>query len=266
MFVNSGGVSALGTAEQSLPICFSSPTPLIPSTSMRPCRLAACLLLALFLTALGGEASEAVAQEIRVDAGGGWGVPLSSVEMEASTDAGEEQQIPVDLGPGTHVYGAAGFVRSVSDNLALGVRGRAQIVRASGRASELTAVLAPCVQGGDCSVSNPPDGQLRAATLEGRLFLTIIDWIDPYFLVGLGIVQTHVEEVQIQTPNAEVLFAEVQVMDAGGDVGFGASLPLIGELSVETEIRVTGSLPGGQDSTLSLMPLSVGLSYGFGRR
>ncbi len=222
------------------------------------------LLLASLFLSLGGVLSPAVAQEVRVDVGSGWAIPISSVEMDVTTSTGEEGEVSVDVGPSVHMYAALGMVRPISDNLGLGVRGRVQVVPAPGRASELLSPLAPCAGDGTCSVSNRPDGQLRAATVEGRLFLTTTDWIEPYFLVGLGVVQTRVEGADVEFPSGSAHYEEVRVMDAGGDVGFGASLPIIAGLALESEIRVTGSLPGGRDSSLSVLPFTVGLSYGFG--
>lgn len=244
------------------------------------------LLLIASYFGLQGGISQAVAQEIRVDVGSGWAIPVTSVDMDANIETEGEDlggQVPMDLGPSLNLYGAVGFVRSISDNFSLGVRGRAQVARAPGRISEITSsdvwILLDC-QEEDCSISNSPDGQLRTATIEGRLFLQTIDWIEPYFLVGLGVVQTQVEGVHITGSPREIpveegadirltgqgRFAEIQVMDAGGDVGFGAVLPIVGGLSIEPEIRVTGSLPGGRESSLTVLTFSVGVSYGFGQQ
>lgn len=241
------------------------------------------LLLTPFLIFYWGAQSHAFAQEIRVEAGMGWGIPLSSIETGFNVETVEEGWISLgdrslDPGADTHAYGALGFKRSISDNFALGVRGRAQVLQAPGRGSEVFSFLPPCNQDENCTISNRPNAQLRAATVEGRLFLTTIDWIEPYFLVGLGVVQTQMDGVQIDVPSEVQIgsgeeslrgtgafeFEEVDVMDAGGDVGFGASVPIVGGLSLESELRVTGSLPGSRDSSLSMFSPTIGLSYGVG--
>lgn len=247
--------------------------------------LGSYLLLASLFFSFAGVFSPAAAQdqEVRVDVGSGWAIPISSVDMGFRAETEEEGWISlgprsVDPGADTHFYGAIGFMRSISDNFGLGVRGRAQVAQAPVRGSELFSILPPCSQEGDCTISNRPDGQLRVATLEGRLYLTTIDWIEPYFLVGLGVVQTRLDGVRVEASTGGQIavgeerfqgtgrfeFEEVRVMDAGGDVGFGASVPVVAGLSLESEIRVTGSLPGGRDSSLSVLPFTVGLSYGFG--
>lgn len=215
-------------------------------------RQIASYLFVIFILCSAGPGSEAVAQQIRVDGGGGWGLPISTIEMDVNDQTGA---MDVNLDSGAHMYGAVGFVQSVSEHLGLGARLRAQMTRVPGSSSDLTP-LDPSCGNYNCSVS----GQHRAATVEGRLFLQTIDWIEPYFLVGLGVVQTDVEVTDTGTSDQ---VQEAQVMDAGGDVGLGASLPIVGGIALETEIRVTGSLPGGRDSSLSLLPMSAGLSVGF---
>lgn len=222
------------------------------------------LAVVVFLGIYFGCPSSAVAQDVRVDAGVGWGLPVSEVEMQGAIVGpnGETQSsgsLSVDLSAGRNAYAALGVMWSISDLFAIGTRGRVQVSR--GDETPL-ALVSGCDE--DCVASNSLDGRLRAATIEGRLFLTTIDWIDPYFLVGLGIVQTHVDGATVEHPTGEVLrIEEVDVLDAGGDVGFGASLPLTGGLAAEVEVRATGALPGGKDSTVTVIPFSVGLSYEF---
>jgi hypothetical protein len=58
-------------------------------------------------------------------------------------------------------------------------------------------------------------------------------------------------------------FPETSIVDAGGDVGVGASLPLVGGLAVDAEIRAAGSLPGGKENTVTAVPFTLGLAYSF---
>jgi hypothetical protein len=60
-------------------------------------------------------------------------------------------------------------------------------------------------------------------------------------------------------------FSDVAVTDAGGDVGFGATMPLVGNLVLTGEIRAAGSLPGAKENAVSVFPFSLGLNYTFGR-
>jgi opacity protein-like surface antigen len=96
-------------------------------------------------------------------------------------------------------------------------------------------------------------------TLEGRLLLTSVDWIQPYFLVGLGVVNVTVDAVRVQ--NTGRTYERVNVTDAGGDVGLGASIPVVGGLFLDTEVRVTGTLPGGKENAVTAVPFTLGLSY-----
>lgn len=203
-----------------------------------------------------------LAQEARFDVGGGWAFPIDNVEQDVEVTietpdgplTGTITQ-PVDLQSGRHIYVGAGFVRSIGENFALGARLRAH-------RSELATTV-------DCTVGTctSPDGFYRAATVEGRLIITSPDWIRPYFLVGLGIVHTSVDEVtardieDTRLPNS-LTYSAVSVVDAGGDIGIGASVPVTGDLYVDGEFRVTGALPGGKDNAITVLPLSLGLSYG----
>jgi hypothetical protein len=69
--------------------------------------------------------------------------------------------------------------------------------------------------------------------------------------------------VTVQNGQTEIPYREVTVTDAGGDIGLGASFPIAGGLSVDTEFRVTGALPGGKENAVTGLPFSLGLSYGF---
>jgi opacity protein-like surface antigen len=114
--------------------------------------------------------------------------------------------------------------------------------------------------------SNQPDGRLRGGAFEGQITLTSAGRINPYFLVGLGVVRTTFDEVSGTTPDdTEGEFAEVAVTDAGGDVGVGATMPLVGNLLLTGEIRAAGSLPGAKDNAVSVFPFSLGLNYTVGR-
>jgi opacity protein-like surface antigen len=121
----------------------------------------------------------------------------------------------------------------------------------------------------DCTFSNDPDGRTRGASVEGQITLTSVGRINPYFLVGLGVVRTTVDGVLVTTPEDdqgqtnEVQFTDVEVTDAGGNVGFGATMPLVGNLLLTGEIRAAGSLPGAKENSVSVFPFSLGLSYGF---
>lgn len=223
---------------------------------------------------LGGQAAEA--QRVRVDVGGGWAFPTNNVELASEEfsanlvggDGNLTQQLisvqqSVDLKSGHHLYAGIGFVRSVGDQFSLGVRVR-------GHRSELESTL-DCRFGATCS---NPSGRLWTATVEGRIILTTPDWINPYLLVGIGVVHTSVDGVTLQNVNtaepgtvgptsSKIAFPGVSITDAGGDVGIGASIPLTGGLALDGEFRVTGSLPGGQDNTVTTIPLTLGLSYSF---
>jgi opacity protein-like surface antigen len=112
-------------------------------------------------------------------------------------------------------------------------------------------------------VSNEPDGRLRGITVGGRLTLTSAGRVHPYFLVGLGVVRTTVDAVRVTTPDGEVQFSEVDVTDAGGDVGFGATTRIAGRLRLTAETRVTGSLPGAKENAVTTFPFTLGVSYEF---
>jgi opacity protein-like surface antigen len=191
--------------------------------------------------------------------------------MEEDVEVSFLQQ-SVDLKSGRHVYAGIGFVRSIGDKFALGFRLR-------GHLSELESTV-------DClfeSTCKNPSGTLRAATVEGRIILTSLDWIDPYLLVGIGVVQTSVDGVTLQGVNSgsertergvvspdipedqedNVAFSEVSIVDAGGDVGLGAAFPLTRGLSADVEFRVAGSLPGGKENAVTVLPLTLGVSYTF---
>lgn len=189
------------------------------------------------------------AQEVRVDAGGGWAVPTNNVEAELP-----DQNAPplrIDLEPGWNVYGSLGFVRSIGENFALGARVRGQFSR-----------LSATPECGDVACTDP-DAALWAVTLEGRVIITSPGWIHPYLLVGLGAVQATVDPVTATPQQSELRFPEVAVTDAGGDVGLGASFPLAGGLFADAEFRVTGALPGGKENAVTSLPFSLGLGYQF---
>jgi opacity protein-like surface antigen len=102
--------------------------------------------------------------------------------------------------------------------------------------------------------------------VEGQIILTSVGRINPYFLVGLGVVRTAVDGVRVTTPDdGEVPLSDVEVTDAGGNVGFGATTPLVGNLLLTAEIRAAGSLPGAKENAVTTFPFSLGLRYTFGR-
>lgn len=237
------------------------------------------ILVGFVLLTLGGQAAEA--QRLRVDVGGGWAFPTSNVELSAEAEANvqvfdiegnvvdeftrEVTGQSVDLKSGRHVYAGIGFVRSIGDRFALGFRLR-------GHTSELESSV-------DCrfeSTCSDPSGRIWTATVEGRIILTSPDWIDPYLLVGIGVVHTSVDGVTLRNvdkeeseritvnPSAEeIRFSEVSITDVGGDVGLGASIPLTSGLKLDGEFRASGSLPGGKDNTVTTIPLTLGLSYNY---
>lgn len=220
-------------------------------------------VLSVLVVVLLGGASVAEAQRLRVDAGAGWAFPTNNLTLESEEPVvivGVGEGIvtqDVDLNAGPHVYAGVGFVRSIGENFELGVRLRAH-------QSDLRSSV-NCNFNGDC---NAPSGSLRAATIEGRVILTSIDWIQPYLLVGLGVVQTSVDGVTlrnledgVQAENGTIRFSEVSILDAGGDVGIGASVPIVGGLALDAEVRVAGSLPGGKDNTVTVAPFTLGLAY-----
>ena len=215
------------------------------------------VLLTLLTTALGmllvGPPTS-TAQEVRVDAGGGWAVPTNNVESQLGSGP-NTQTLPIDLKPGPHVYASAGFVRSIGEQFALGARVR-------GQAARLRSTVEACQQE-EVACTGAPDGLIQAATIEGRVILTSPDWIHPYLLVGLGVVHSSVEGVTAESGGVSFPFPEVSVTDAGGDVGLGASLPLAAGLQVDAEFRVTGALPGGKENAVTTLPFSLGLGYQF---
>lgn len=227
----------------------------MPRVSVR--WLAVCLFVASFIVfVLGGRAVEA--QRLHVSAGGGWAFPTNNLDLESTFTGsdGTPLLLTVDLNAGPHVYAGAGFVRSIGENFELGarLRGHGSQIRSDARCGRF-----------DC---RNPEGTLLVGTLEGRIILTSPGWIHPYLLVGLGVVHTSldavtVRNVDIQGAPETLTFPEVSVVDAGGDVGVGASIPVVKGLYVDAEIRATGSLPGGKENAVTMVPFSIGLSYGF---
>lgn len=202
-------------------------------------------------------------QDVRVEVGGGWAIPSSTVDM-TGTVRGSQVRTRVDPGSGLHGYGFVGLGWGVSSNFVLSVGIRAQQSHMPGDATDL---LGRC---GVCTASNDPDGRLRTATIEGRIRLISVGRIKPYFLVGLGVVRTTVSAARVSgvplegsSEDAVVQFSKVAVTDAGGDVGFGARMQIVGNLALNVEIRATGSLPGAKENAVTTFPFSLGLSYGF---
>lgn len=235
------------------------------------------IVASLLIVVLGGVALAGVpnttAQRVQLEAGGGWAIPSSSVDMIGTATSGEfeGQQVSVAVDPksGLHAYGSLGLQWRLSTNFDLEFRLRAQQVQMGGDASDITSALAGC-QNGACPVSNDPEGRLRTGTFEGRLVLTSIGRFMPYFLVGLGVVRTTVDGVDVvvkqsdQTPeDIPIQFAKVAVTDAGGDVGFGTYYQLVENLRLVGELRATGSLPGAKENAVTSFPFTIGLSYGF---
>jgi opacity protein-like surface antigen len=195
-------------------------------------------------------------REVRLDVGGGWGIPIDNVDLQSEAVQGP---LEVNLNSGPHAYAGVGFVRSIAENFALGARLR-------GQATRLRSSVDICDEEGiRCQ---DPDGLLWAATLEGRIIITAPDWINPYLLVGLGVVNTTVDATTVQVSQnsnlpGSIPFSESSVVDAGGDIGLGASLPLTDHLYLDAEFRVTGALPGGKENAVTVLPFSAGLSYAF---
>lgn len=222
---------------------------------MRIGQIAACLLF-FFALASGSGAHSVKAQQLRVEAGSGWAIPSSDVIMTGALEGGQEARVSIDPGAGYNVYGAVGLLWTLSDNFDLEGRLRVQHSRMPGSTGDFGC--------SDCTYSNDPDGRVRGASVEGQITLTSVGRINPYFLVGLGVVRTTVDGVLVTTPdNTEVQFTDVEVTDAGGNVGFGATMPLAGNLLLTGEIRAAGSLPGAKENAVSVFPFSLGLSYGF---
>ena len=222
---------------------------------MRTGRTVAVLLsIAMLLVSFGERGAEA--QAFQAEVGGGWAIPSSDVEMQGTSENGRKGTTPVDPGSGAHVYGAVGLVWTLSDNFDLGVRLRGQHSKMTGRFSNF-------------DFSNELSGRLRSLTLEGQLVLTSVGRINPYFLVGLGVIRTTVDGVLVTVSqngqeDREIQFSEVNVTDAGGDVGFGARTRLVGGLQLTAEMRATGSLPGAKDNAVMAFPFTLGLGYTFG--
>jgi opacity protein-like surface antigen len=193
--------------------------------------------------------SSSVAQDVRVGAGGGWAIPTNQIEA-APESGGNIPPLSIDLNSGPHVYVGLGFVRSIGENFDLGARVR-------GHTSRIRSSVEVC-ESGPC---DNPEGDLRAATIEGRVILTSPDWIHPYLLVGLGVVHTTVDGVTVQADQQTFEFSETTVTDAGGDVGLGASIPLGSGIMLDGEFRVTGALPGGRENAVTMLPFSLGLAY-----
>lgn len=220
---------------------------------MRVRRVLVSLLLAVLGLLIAGPSASS-AQEFRIGVGGGWAVPTNNVEPQIGSGP-NAPALSVDLKPGPHVYVGVGFVRSIGEQFALGARVRGQTARLRSDVGDCDAEEVSCTE--------DPDGRLQAATVEGRIILTSPDWIHPYLLVGLGIVHANVGSVTAQSGGNTFPFPEVSVTDAGGDVGLGAALPLVGGLQADVEFRVTGALPGGKDNAVTALPLSLGLGYQF---
>ncbi|MCS3705169.1 opacity protein-like surface antigen [Salinibacter ruber] len=210
---------------------------------------AAVSLLVLLIVLLGGGRAEA--QAVRVEAGGGWAIP--STEVDVSVE-GRDRPAEINPGSGPSGYVAVGLMRRLTDNLSLGVRVRAQQSQLRVGSDDIS----PGTCAGAC-----PEGRLRALSLEGQLHLTSVGRIAPYFLVGLGVARTTVDAARIEGGNVPQL-SETDVTDAGGNVGFGAALRLVRGLSLTAETRVTGSLPGAKDNAVTTFPFTLGLAYHFG--
>ena len=214
---------------------------------------ASAVAFLLVVALLWGGGGRAEAQSVRVEAGGGWAIPSTTLIVD---DTAGEPAARVDPGSGPSGYVAVGLVWTLTDDLSLEGRVRAQ-------QSQLR-VGSDDISPGDC-VGACPEGRLRTLSLEGQLTLTSVGRIAPYFLVGLGVVRTTVEAARIKEGNAPQL-SETDVTDAGGDVGLGAALRLVEGLSLTAEARVTGSLPGGKENAVTTFPFTLGLSYTVGSK
>jgi len=218
---------------------------------VRPSATAVLSVVMLFLLC-GGQAAEA--QAVRVEAGGGWAIPSSEVDMPVIDAQGVAR---VNPGSGPSGYAALGLVWTLTDDLSLESRLRAQ-------QSQLR-VGSGDIDPGEC-VGACPAGRLRALAVEGQLTLTSVGRINPYFLVSLGVVRTTVDAARIDVGGSEFQLSAVDVTDAGGDIGFGATLRMVGDLFLTAEMRATGSLPGGKDNAVTTFPFTLGLSYTIGGR
>lgn len=223
--------------------------------SMSPFRVVKSLLVLVvaFAAVIGGE--EVAAQDLRAEIGSGWAIPASDVIADATIN-GEEGELTIDPGAGPHAYAAVGLSWTISSNFALTGQLRAQQSRMRGSPDQIRG----CGEG-ECSSLGDPDGRIRLLALEGRIALTSVGRINPYFLVSLGIARTTVDEGGVEVDGTVAQFEETSVTDAGGDVGLGASTPIIGGLSLNAEIRATGSLPGGRENSVTTFPFSLGMSY-----
>lgn len=215
--------------------------------------VSAVLLLAFGLLAFGGHSVEA--QDVRVEVGGGWAIPTSDIDVTGTLEGEMEIATSVDVDSGPHAYGAVGLVWTISDNFALEGRIRAQQLQLRGDAEDFSGVE-QCE--GGC-----PDGRLRTVSVEGQITLTSVGRVNPYFLVGLGAARTTLDGTEAETPFGSAQFADVDVTDAGGDVGFGATTRIVEALLLTAEIRATGSLPGSKENAITTFPFSLGLSYEF---
>jgi len=220
---------------------------------MRTGRTVAVLLsIAILLVSFGERGAKA--QAFQAEVGGGWAVPSSSVDMAAD---GQEGGVSIDPGSGSQVYAFLGLSWTVSENFALEGGVRAQHSRLPGSTGDFGCET--------CTYSNDPDGRLSGVTIEGKVTLISVGRINPYFLVGLGVMRTTVDGVLVTTPqDNQVQFSEVEVTDAGGDVGFGAQTHTVGGLQLTAEMRATGSLPGAKDNAVTAFPFTLGLKYTFG--
>ena len=143
---------------------------------MRTGQIPACLLFVLVL-AFGWGAQKGEAQQMRVEVGGGWAIPSSDLAMRGTLPDGREGRASVDPTSGGHVYGAVGRVWSVSENVSLEGRLRGQYTQMEAEFENF-------------DFSNTPDGELLGITVEGQITLTSVGRINPYLLVGLGVVRT----------------------------------------------------------------------------
>lgn len=223
---------------------------------MHKSRALPVLVLAVFVFAALGSGQIANGQNLHLEVGGGTSFPNSSVVLIPKIDG--RPRALVDQSSGPHVYASAGLSWGVSSSLDLGTRLRVHLSHLRGNTSDLRCA--------ECRVSNEPKGRVRAATFEGRIRLTSLGRIQPYFLVGLGVVRTTVDgaTVTIQGTGeggSVIQFQDVAVTDVGGDVGVGARMRVVGGLYATTEVRVSGSLPGSKENAMTVFPLTVGLSY-----
>ena len=212
---------------------------------------ASAVAFLLVVALLWGGGGRAEAQSVRVEAGGGWAIPSTTLIVD---DTAGEPAARVDPGSGPSGYVAVGLVWTLTDDLSLEGRVRAQ-------QSQLR-VGSDDISPGDC-VGACPEGRLRALSVEGQLTLTSVGRVAPYFLVGLGVVRTTVDATRIEAEGTTFQLGETDVTDAGGDVGLGAALRLVEGLSLTAEARVTGSLPGGKENAVTTFPFTLGFAYHF---